>query len=73
MSGSYDIFGTSIYAMLCKRTLVSMNLLFHQILMNAMKVLIHVISVLHVRIQLEVMSVTASVDSQGMVSIAPVS
>ena len=54
-------------------TLASKNLLFHQILMNVMKDLICVISMLPVRIQLEVMSVTASVDLQGMVSTAPVS
>ena len=41
--------------------------------MNVMKGSIYVISMLHVRTQLEVMSVTASVDSQGMVSTAPVS
>ena len=50
-----------------------MKLPFSQTLMSVMKDLICVISMLHVRTQLEVMSVTASVDSKGMVSIAQVS
>ena len=50
-----------------------MNLPFSQTLMSVMKNLTCVISTLHVRTQLEVMNVTASVDSQGMVSIAQVS
>ena len=40
--------------------------------MNVVNNLMYVISMLHVRIQLDVMSVTASVDSQGMVSLAKV-
>ena len=47
-----------------------MNLSYSQTLMSVLKNLICVISTLHVRTQLEVMSVTASLDLQGMVSIA---
>ena len=50
-----------------------MNLPYSQTLMSAIKDLICVISMLHVRTLLEVMSVTASLDSQGMVFIAQVS
>ena len=44
-----------------------------QTLMSVMKDLVCVISMLHVRIQVDIMHVTASVDSQGMVLIAQVS